>query len=202
MARPHGLQNPSRRGLSNSLTCWNGYERGTMAKGAGATQVDHSRTPDGVEPEGEKGQSRTDTFAQSVEPMRQRERSVRSEKRILVVDDDFHSREGLRLSLIEEGYVVETAADGWEAFKKLKEGPFEVAIIDLDLPTVHDVTLSGWDVARFCRAYYPTISIMVVSEAAGREVRGQAEQFKVSALLRKPIDPVQLKAIVSARLRP
>ncbi len=173
-----------------------------MAKGAGATQGERSRTPGGVEPEEGKGQSRTDTFAQSIEPMRQRERSTRGETRVLVVDDDFHSREGLRLSLIEEGYAVDTAADGWEAFKRLKEGPFELAIIELDLPTVHDVTLNGWDVARFCRAYYPAISILVVSEEAGREVRAQAEQFKVSAFLRKPIDPVQLKAIVSARLRP
>ena len=157
--------------------------------------------PTGSKPRKEKG-SRTDTFTQSIEPMRQRERSTRGQTRILVVDDDFHSREGLRLSLLEEGYAVETAADGWEALKRLKEGPVELAIIGLDLPMVYDVTLNGWDVARFCRAYYPATSILVVSEGVGREVRAQAEQLKVSALLVKPIDPVQLKAIVWARLGP
>jgi len=92
------------------------------------------------------------------------------EKRILVVDDDLHSREGLRASLI--------------------------AIIDLDLPPVHGVTVSGWDLARIFRAYHPAISIIVVSAEDRDAVRAEAEQLRVSEFLEKPINPAQLKMIV------
>ena len=118
------------------------------------------------------------------------------QKRILVVDDHRHSREGLRESLVGEGYQVEAAADGWQAIKKVKEGRFEVAIIDLDLPPVHGVDMSGWDVIRICRAFHPAITIIVVSAEAGQEVKAQAEELKVAEVLEKPINPTQLKAIV------
>lgn len=102
-------------------------------------------------------------------PSAERE-SAPVEKRILVVDDDLHSREGLRASLI--------------------------AIIDLDLPPVHGVTVSGWDLARIFRAYHPAISIIVVSAEDRDAVRAEAEQLRVSEFLEKPINPAQLKMIV------
>lgn len=128
--------------------------------------------------------------------LQQRGTSPAVQKRILVVDDHCHSREGLRESLLGEGYQVEAAADGWQAIKKVKEGRFEVAIIDLDLPPVHGVDMSGWDLIRICRAFHPDITIIVVSAEAGQAVKAQAEELKVSKVLEKPIDPTQLKAIV------
>jgi len=128
--------------------------------------------------------------------LQQRATSTAVQKRILVVDDHRHSREGLRESLSGEGYQVETAADGWQAIKKVKEGRFEVAIIDLDLPPVYGVDMSGWDLIRICRAFHPGITIIVVSAEAGQAVKAQAEELKVAKVLEKPIDPTQLKAIV------
>ena len=118
------------------------------------------------------------------------------EKRILVVDDDLHSREGLRASLQGEGYRVEAAADSWQAIKEIKERRFDIAIIDLDLPPVHGVTVSGWDLARIFRAYHPAISIIVVSAEDRDAVRAEVERLKVSEFLEKPINPAQLKMIV------
>jgi CheY-like chemotaxis protein len=118
-------------------------------------------------------------------------------KKILVVDDERHSREGLRVSLLGAGYTVETAADSWQAIKKIKDFPFEVAIIDLDLPPVHGVTLSGWDLVRIFRAFNPAIAIVVVGAEESRDVKAQAEQLKVAEFLEKPISPTRLKGIVS-----
>lgn len=119
-------------------------------------------------------------------------------KNILVVDDERHSREGLRVSLLGAGYAVETAADSWQAIKKIKEHPFEVAIIDLDLPPVHGVSLSGWDLVRIFRAFNPSIGIVVIGAEESRDVKTQAAQLKVSEFLEKPISPARLKGIVSA----
>jgi CheY-like chemotaxis protein len=118
------------------------------------------------------------------------------EKRILVVDDDLHSREGLRDSLRTEGFRVETAADAWEAIRKVKEARFDIAIIDLDLPPVHGVSMNGWDLARIFRAYNPAIRLIVVSAEEADVVRAEAEQMRVWQFLEKPISPARLKTIV------
>lgn len=117
-------------------------------------------------------------------------------KRILVVDDDLHSREGLRDSLRAEGFKVEAAADGWEAIRKVKEARFDIAIIDLDLPPVHGVSVSGWDLARIFRAYHPAISLIVITAEEADVLRAEAEQMRVSQFLEKPINPARLKMIV------
>ena len=121
-------------------------------------------------------------------------------KNILVVEDDVHSREGLRDSLRSEHFKVETAADGWEAFKRVKEARFDIAILDLDLPPVHGLTVSGWDLARICRAYNPAIILIIVSaeEEDADIVRAEAEETRVSLFLQKPISPARLRDIVTA----
>ena len=117
-------------------------------------------------------------------------------KRILVVDDDRHSREGLRDSLLSEGYRVETAPDSWQAIRKIKEADYDVAIIDLDLPPVHGVVVTGWDLARIFPAFCPGISIIVISAEAEKAQRSRAGQLGVSEFLEKPISPTRLRAIV------
>jgi len=118
------------------------------------------------------------------------------EKRILVVDDDLHSREGLRDSLLAEGFRVETAGDGWEAIGKMKQRPFDIAIIDIDLPPVHGVNITGWDLARILRAYNAAIRLIVISAHAAEAGRVEAEGVQVSQCLEKPISPARLKTIV------
>jgi DNA-binding response OmpR family regulator len=117
-------------------------------------------------------------------------------KRILVVDDDLHSREGLRDTLLSEGYRVDSSADSWQAIRKIKECPFDIAIIDLDLPDVHGVAVTGWDLVRIFRAYHPAISLIVIGAEDGKAMRAQAEQLRISEFLVKPISPSQLKGIV------
>lgn len=123
------------------------------------------------------------------------------QKRVLVVDDDLYTREGLRVSLLRAGYCVETAADGWQAFKKIKEETFEVGIVDLNLPAVNGVPVSGWDLVRIFRAFQPAIVIIVVSADTGKEIEAQVKLLEVPAFLEKPIDPSQLKAIVRTLTR-
>jgi DNA-binding response OmpR family regulator len=119
-------------------------------------------------------------------------------KRILVVDDDPHSREGLREALQSEGYRVETAPDSWEGIRKIKEDDYDVAIVDLDLPAVRGVVVTGWDLARIFPAYRPGISIIVISAEAENAQRSRAGHLGVSEFLEKPISPTRLRAIVRA----
>lgn len=120
------------------------------------------------------------------------------EKRILVVEHHLPSREGLRDWLRTEGHKVETAADTLQAIRQVRAGHFDIAIIDLDLPPVDGVIMTGWDLARIFRVHYPTISLIVIGAEEVEATGILAEQIRVSQFLEKPISPVRLKTIVKA----
>ena len=113
---------------------------------------------------------------------------------ILVVEDEPHSREGLRDFLAGRGYLVETAADVSQAISQVNTHRFEGAIIDLHLPPVHEVMVTGWDIADMCRACTPDIAVLFVSAQGGAEVVDRAERLGHAAFLEKPIDPSRLAA--------
>jgi two-component system response regulator ResD len=113
---------------------------------------------------------------------------------ILIVEDDFNSREGLKLSLLAEGYQVEAVKDGLQAIKTVLDRKFAVAIVDINLPTIMDVTITGWDLVRIFGSIDPAMAVIVVSAEEG--IEGQARQSPDARFLRKPINPSQLKAML------
>lgn len=117
-------------------------------------------------------------------------------RHILVVDDDRPSREGLGTALLREGHSVDTAADAWEAIVRLRAQPFDVAVVDLDLPTVHGVDLGGWDVVRIARAYQPAIAVIVLSAEDDPTQGAEARALGVTKVLAKPISLRELTALV------
>ena len=132
--------------------------------------------------------------------VRERELPVQP-TRILVVDAYSHSREGLSESLRAGGYPVDAAAGGWEAIQKAKDGRVGLAIIDLDLPPVHGVIISGWDLARILRAFHPDVALILVTTEWRPELRAQAEALHRARLVEKPIHPGELRALVKTLQR-
>lgn len=66
--------------------------------------------------------------------------------RILVVDDDPHSREIVRAYLESRGFPVTTAAHGEEALALLESVRPAVVLLDVMMPGI-----DGWEVARRIR---------------------------------------------------
>ncbi len=56
--------------------------------------------------------------------------------RILVVEDDVVQRELLRSALSRQGYEIGTAADGLSAIWEMREGNYDLALIDYGLPEI------------------------------------------------------------------
>lgn len=52
-------------------------------------------------------------------------------RKILVVDDDAIPRMLLSTNLAEAGYIVQNADNGKKALQLLREGPFDVVLLDL-----------------------------------------------------------------------
>lgn len=55
-------------------------------------------------------------------------------KRILIVEDDQFLREFYQELLTSEGYAIDVAADGETALTKIKEGGFDLVLLDIMLP--------------------------------------------------------------------
>jgi DNA-binding NtrC family response regulator len=57
-----------------------------------------------------------------------------SRPKVLVAEDDTRARDSLRALLEEEGYSVQTAADGIAASQAFEEDSFEAALLDIRMP--------------------------------------------------------------------
>lgn len=117
-------------------------------------------------------------------------------RRILVVDDDRPSREGLSTALRHEGHAVDTASDAWQAIVRLRAQSFDIAVVDLDLPAVHGIDLDGWDVVRIARAYRPSIAVIVLSADEDPTPGPEALALDVTGILGKPISLQELTRLV------
>lgn len=67
-------------------------------------------------------------------------------KRILVVEDEKHLRENLKLNLELEGYELVAVEDGKSALKRVKEEHFDLVVLDVMLPEI-----SGFEVCEKMR---------------------------------------------------
>ncbi|MDQ3699917.1 MAG: response regulator, partial [Chloroflexota bacterium] len=65
---------------------------------------------------------------------------------ILAVDDEKHIVQLIKLYLTNEGFRVETAADGQEALEKARRLRPDLVILDLMMPRI-----DGWEVCRRLR---------------------------------------------------
>ena len=56
--------------------------------------------------------------------------------KILVVEDDDFLREVYVETLTDEGYVVEMAIDGEEGMQKIKQGGYDLVLLDIVMPKI------------------------------------------------------------------
>src|SRR5438270_727734 len=77
---------------------------------------------------------------------------------ILLVEDEAALRATLGDRLRGEGYVVDTAVDGFEAVDKAANLPFDLIILDLMLPS-----RSGFDVCRDIRQAGMATPILILT---------------------------------------
>lgn len=62
---------------------------------------------------------------------------------ILIVDDELHLRELLKLLLTHQGYAVKAVADGDSALAMLRDESFDLVLSDLRMSPMDGLTLLG-----------------------------------------------------------
>jgi len=102
-----------------------------------------------------------------------------------VVDDDADIRELLTELLKDEGYSVESAANGQEALTWLVAGSSNPCVILLDLMMP---IMNGWELGQRLRQLPRFADVPVIVISADRDVPAHAQELKVAAFLQKPLE--------------
>ena len=107
-------------------------------------------------------------------------------ERILIVDDDRDARELIGQVLAEAGYLVEVAADGFEAMAKLPRALPDLVLTDLRMPGMH-----GVDLAQRIRRE-SDVPVVLTTGNETFDLCTDSEAYGAVACLMKPIDLEEL----------
>ncbi len=116
--------------------------------------------------------------------------------RILLVEDEEHLAEVIRLNLELEGYKVIYARDGVEALKMFKEERFNLILLDIMMPR-----LTGIDVCERIRLENEDIPILFLSAKNTGEDRVRGLRAGAHDYLTKPFNLEELLLKVSILIK-
>ncbi|HRI51969.1 MAG TPA: sigma-54 dependent transcriptional regulator [Pseudomonadota bacterium] len=115
--------------------------------------------------------------------------------RILIVDDEVNARSALAELLREEGYSVETAADGFKALPKLDDFAPDVIVTDLKMPG-----LDGLGLMRKALEKDLDRAVIVMTAFGAVETAVAAMRAGAADYLSKPINFDELLLVVERAL--
>jgi signal transduction histidine kinase len=107
---------------------------------------------------------------------------------ILIVEDDSIVREGMRLSLEVEGYLVHTAESGREALDTLAEKNIDLILSDIVMDE-----LSGIDLLLKVKKKWPEIIVILITGYGSLDTVIQALRWGAYDYLLKPCSDEELK---------
>jgi diguanylate cyclase (GGDEF)-like protein len=118
--------------------------------------------------------------------------------RVLIADDSLVVRSLLRRQLEDSGHAVIEAADGEEALAMSRDERPDVVLLDVEMPK-----LDGYGVLEAMRNDPELAEVPVVFLTSRTTTEDVVEGLRLGAhdYLRKPFDPAELVARVSAALR-
>ena len=111
---------------------------------------------------------------------------------ILVVDDEKTVRESTRIALETDDHYVETVSSGTVAMLRLKEEPFDLVLIDLNLGGE-----SALDVIPDIQKRHPRTAVVVFTADATISTAVKAIQAGAMDYLEKPFTPEKLRSVVA-----
>lgn len=114
----------------------------------------------------------------------------------LVVDDEVSFRRVLRASLATSGFAIEEARSGEEAVAILARIPFDLVLLDINMPGI-----GGVEACREIRTHLPKIGIVMVTVQDGESEMVRALEAGADDYITKPIRFRELVARLRSVLR-
>lgn len=115
--------------------------------------------------------------------------------KLLVVDDEPILLKGLKFSLEQDGYDVELAETGLEAYEKMMNNTYDVVVLDLMLPE-----MDGLQVCRKVREK-SMVPIIILTAKGDDSSKILGLEYGADDYLTKPFNMLELKARIKAILR-
>ncbi len=104
-------------------------------------------------------------------------------KRILIIEDDAHIAEGLKLNLSLQGYEVLIALNGTHGLKLWKDWNPQLIVLDIMLPG-----LDGLSILRHIRLEDEKLPILIISAKGGPDDKIKGFSYGVDDYLAKPFN--------------
>ncbi|AXT26317.1 DNA-binding response regulator [Ruegeria sp. AD91A] len=117
-------------------------------------------------------------------------------RRLLIVEDDADTKDFIAKGFGEEGYVVETAADGREGLYHATDGGFDAIVLDRMLPG-----LDGLSLIKSMRAAGLKTPVLMLTAMSAVDERVKGLRSGADDYLVKPFSFQELHARIEALLR-
>jgi DNA-binding response OmpR family regulator len=116
-------------------------------------------------------------------------------RKILIVDDEPMLLKGLTFTLDQDGFDVDTAADGKEALEKALKKNYDLIILDLMLPEI-----DGLEVCKKIREK-SMVPIIMLTAKGDDSSKVLGLEYGADDYLTKPFNMLELKARIKALFR-
>ena len=104
-------------------------------------------------------------------------------RRVLVIDDDRAIRELVKRLVSRHGFIIDTAADGQDAWSLIAENLYDAVLLDLMMPN-----LNGFDLVDRVRRDKPSLLPRIVVMTAFSRGGTLPVVEGVHSIIRKPFD--------------
>jgi len=116
--------------------------------------------------------------------------------KLLIIDDEPHIRQMMRLTLEAAGYQVDEADDGQSGVDRFGDGTqYDAVLLDQRMPG-----LDGLETLKQIKKRAPTACVVMVTAYASIELAVDAMRFGATDFLRKPMTPETLRSATAAAL--
>ena len=113
-------------------------------------------------------------------------------KRILIVDDEENTRIGLSKLLAQDGFEVESAANGNEALDCLGQRKVSLVISDINMPD-----MNGLAFLRELSRKFPSTNVIMITAYGGVESYLEAMNLGAYEYLHKPVRLDELRSVMN-----
>lgn len=117
--------------------------------------------------------------------------TMRSRKRILLVEDDEVTVAMTRRMLVDEGYLVDAAMESGSAIKLLTANTYDLVILDISMPT-----LSGFDMVQLMDSFHIRTKIAFLSNLDDKETLEKVKKANIDRLISKEKEFKNLPKVV------
>jgi DNA-binding response OmpR family regulator len=116
--------------------------------------------------------------------------------KLLIIDDEPHIRQMMRLTLEAVGYQVDDAADGQAGLDRFRDGSeYDAVVLDQKMPG-----LDGLATLQEIKERLPDACVLMVTAFASIELAVDAMRLGATDFLRKPMTPETLRGAVAAAI--